>query len=425
MIVGQTISSAALGAVGATGAVAFLVFGFFFGLTGGFSVITAQRFGARDYDGMRRSVATGTLLCIAGTALVTAVCVPTTRLLLNFMRTPPELLDQACEYLSVIYWGIASLALYNLLANFIRALGDSRTPLIFLIVACVLNIGLDFLFILGFGWGVAGAAWATVVSQLLSGIACLVFVAVRFPILHLHRRDWRWDWSFALEHLAVAIPMALQFAITAVGVIVLQVGLNELGATVVTAFAAASRVDQLAIQPMISFGVAMATFAAQNYGARRYERIASGVRQCALISMLACIAGGLVVIVFGRPLMQLFVKEGGEEIVRAALTYLRISACFYLVLGLLFIYRNTLQGMGRTVVPMLAGVAELVARVGGTLFLIDRWGFVGACLITPFAWIGATVLLFAAYWSVMRRLRRPQPVAADFSAVQADATGLP
>ncbi len=410
LIVGRTLGENALGAVGGTGSLCFLIFGFFFGITSGCTVITAQRFGARDYEGVRRSVATSVIISSVITIFITTVFTPLTRPILELMQTPPELIDMSEKYLVVIFLGTAGMTFYNLLAGFIRALGDSRTPLIFLVVACLLNIVLDLIFILNFGWGVTGAAAATVLAQVLSGAGCLVFVIKRFPLLHLKKHDWRWNWNFAKVHLAVAVPMALQFTVIAIGVIILQVALNRLGATVINAFSAASRIDQLAIQPMISIGVAMATFAAQNYGAGRIDRIRRGVRVSATIAVGAAIIGTVVIINFGHYLIEIFFAEPNPETVDYALTYLKLSAFFYAALGLIFVFRNTLQGVGRAEMPLLSGIFELVIRAAGAVFMISRWGFIGACLISPLAWAGGAILTVAAYFWVMHHLKpAPRP----------------
>ena len=259
VIVGRTIGVQALAAVGATGPLCFLVLGFFFGFSSGVTVVTAQRFGAKDARGVRRSIAMATTLCTAISAAATIGSVILTGPLLRLMNTPEDIFDGSYAYLVVIFIGIGATVFYNLISGIIRALGDSRTPLIFLIIASILNIALDFIFILWFGMGVAGAAWATVISQLASGVWCLQFARRKYSQFQLKRQDWRFDWNFAWEHLRIALPMAFQFSITAVGVIVMQTVLNTFGSTAVAAFTAAAKIDQLAVQPGFSIGIAIAT----------------------------------------------------------------------------------------------------------------------------------------------------------------------
>lgn len=403
IIVGRTISVQALAAVGVTGGVCFLVLGFFFGLTSGFSVITGQRFGAGNHDGVRRSVAISAYLCILSTIVLTALCVVTAKPLFRLMNTPDDIFDDTVVYMVVIYYGIWAAVFYNLLSSIIRALGDSMTPLIFLVVASILNIGLDFLFILSFGMGIAGAAWATVLSQAISGFLCLWYVIRKFPILKMKRSDWKWDTAFALEHLRVGLPMAFQFSITAIGCIVLQSVLNLFGSDIVAGFTAGSKIDLVAVQPMASLGMAMATFAAQNYGAGRIGRIRTGVNRSVVLCLVVSLLAGAFVILLGRPLTRLFVGAGETAVEKASQTFLALNGCFYFVLGLLFIFRNTLQGMGFAFIPMMGGVAELVLRVIAALVLARCFGYNGVCLASPAAWVGATVILAAAYIVAMRR----------------------
>ncbi|SCJ40236.1 Multidrug-efflux transporter [Anaerotruncus sp. 2789STDY5834896] len=404
VIVGRTIGVTALAAVGATGSISFLVLGFVQGLTSGFSVITAQRFGAGDEAGVRRSFATSVLLSIASTAVVTTVSVLGARPLLELMQTPADIIDQSYAYIVCIFFGIGATVFFNLLSGIIRALGDSKTPLIFLIIACIVNIVLDFVLIVNVHMGVAGAAVATVAAQLLSGVCCLVYMFRRFSILKLKKSDWKFDPAFAWEHLRVALPMAFQFSITAIGVVVVQSVLNGFGSTSVAAFTAASKIDQVATQPLLSFGVAMATFTAQNYGAGHFHRIREGVKKCVVVSIAASILGAAVVIIFGGALTRLFVGNAAAEVISLSRTYLTAVSLFYWVLGLLFIFRNTMQGMGRALVPMSAGVTELVLRVVASFTLAKALGYLGVCLASPLAWIGAAVLLCIFYVRTMRTI---------------------
>ncbi len=408
IIVGRTVSVQALAAVGVTGGVSFLVLGFFFGLTGGFAVVTGQCFGAKNYDDVRRSVAVSTVLCIAISILVTGICVLTAHPLFVAMNTPADIFDDTLTYMLIIYYGIWASVFYNMISSIIRALGDSVTPLIFLVVASILNIGLDFLFILNFGMGVGGAAWATVLSQAISGFLCLWYVARRFPILKMKRSDWKWDTAFAWEHLRVGLPMAFQFSITAIGCIILQAVLNLFGSTVVAGFTAGAKIDAVAVQAIAAIGMTMATFAAQNYGAGRIGRIRTGVKKsillCVVFSALACV----FVILLGRPMTALFVGAGEKDVIDASQTFLVLNGAFYLILGLLFIFRNTLQGMGFAFIPLMGGVSELLLRVVAAFVFARYFGYPGVCLASPTAWIGATAILIVTYVIVMKRYARLQ-----------------
>ncbi len=411
-IVGRTLGDEALAAVGSTGAVMFLVFGFFFGLTNGLAVITAQRFGAGDYDGVRRSVTTSTYLCTLITVAMTVLCVLLCRPMLEWMNTPENIIENAYSYLIVIFGGTWTIVFYGMISSIIRALGDSITPLVFLIIASILNIVLDYVFILSFRSGVAGAGWATVISQAVSGFLCLFYVGRKFPILKLKRSDWTPDIPFSLEHLRVAVPMALQFSITAVGVVILQTVLNSFGSVYIAAYTVAAKIEQVAIQPLFSFSIAMATFTAQNFGAGNLERIRQGLRKCSAITILFSICIGIFLIVFAAPLTRLFLKtehpETLQEIVHGSQIFLNTSASCYIILGMLLIYRNVLQGMGHSFIPMMAGAAELVLRIIGALLLARYLGYLGVCLSNPLAWVGAVLMLWIDYLLVMRTLRKRQ-----------------
>ena len=409
LIVGRTIGVDALAAVGCTGSIMFLILGFTQGLTAGLSIVTAQRFGAGDEEGVRRSFAAGILIGGVITVFLTALSVALARPILTLMRTPANIIDGAYSYIVVIYAGIAAAVLFNLLSSVLRALGDSRTPLIFLVIACLINIGLDFLCILTFQMGVAGAAVATIAAQLLSGGACIVYIARRFPMLHLRREHWRVTREEIFEHLRVALPMGFQSSIIAIGSIILQFTLNGLGETAVSAYTAAQKIDLIATQPMMSFGMTMATYAAQNYGAGNVPRIRRGVLQCAMMSVSFSIVMGIVNNVFGKNLIGLFVV-GHPEVIETAQIYLAINGSCYFILSLLFIFRYTLQGLGQSFVPTFAGIMELCMRALAALVLAGMFGFAGACMANPLAWIGSCVPLSIAFLLTMRRLSYLAPV---------------
>lgn len=416
MIVGRTIGVDSLAAVGATASISFLILGFSQGLTSGFAVITAQRFGAGDMDGMRKSVTSSILLSVVITVVLTAISVPLARPILEWMQTPDDIIDDAYAYIVVIYAGIGASVMFNLLSNIIRALGDSRTPLLFLAAACVLNIGLDFLLILWCSMGVAGAAVATVISQLVSGGLCIVYIFKRFPVLRLQKSDWRVERKLLWDEVRVGLPMGFQMCIIAIGAMILQISLNRLGSVAIAGFIAAQKIDQLANQPMMSFGITMATYAAQNYGAGNMRRIRTGVRRCILLSVGFSVVCGVILIAAAKPLAGLFVGPERPEVLAHAQTYLLLNASLYFLLALLFIFRYTLQGLGKSLFPTIAGVAELLMRTFAAVLLANVWGFAGVCLANPIAWLGAVIPLSAAYIVTIRRLVRKadmEPASSD------------
>ena len=406
IIVGRTISVEALAAVGATGAISFLIIGFTNGLTNGFSIMVAQRFGANDHAGVRRSVAMGLTLCLIFSIVVTLIAVLTTRPLLMVMDTPADIMEDAYSYIIVIYYGIIATIYYNYLASIIRALGDSKTPLYFLLLASVLNIILDLVFILVFHMGVAGAGWATIIAQGISAILCALLIIKKMPLLKPKRRDWKWNGRFAWYHLRLGIPMAFQFSVTAVGVMVVQSVLNSFGSVAVAGYTAANKIEQLITQPFISLGVTMATYTGQNYGAGKLDRIKEGVRKCNIVVTCVAAAGIALLLLFGGFFTQLFVGSGNPEVVSFSRMYLNICAVFYLVLAYLFVYRNALQGMDKAFIALFGGVLELLARIVFALILGRTLGYAGVCITGPSAWVAATILFVVAYYYHIRKMDR-------------------
>lgn len=405
LIVGRTIGVNALAAVGCTGSITFLILGFVQGLTSGLSIITSQKFGAKNEDDVKKSFAASILISSAIAIIVTILSILLARPLLKLLQTPSEILDDAWIYLIIIFLGIPATVLFNLLSNAVRALGDSKTPLYFLIFACCINIILDLVFILYFHLGVAGAGIATVLSQLLSGILCISFIIKKVPILWLKRADFQMSYEVITSHLNVALPMAFQMSIIAIGSLMLQFALNGLGAASVAAYTASQKIESIATMPLGSFGTAMATYAAQNYGAGKFSRIRKGVFQCILMSGSFSILSGAINVIAGSQLTSIFVGSQETEVLSLSHTYLVISGCFYFALALLFIYRFTLQGLGKSFIPTVAGIMELIMRAVGALVLTGAFGFAGACASNPLAWIGACVPLAFSYYRTMKKLK--------------------
>jgi putative MATE family efflux protein len=404
-IVGRTIGLEALAAVGCTGSINFLILGFMMGFTQGASIITSQRFGAGNGNGIRKSFASSAVLGLGVSAALMAVSISSARPLLMLLRTPPEILEAAYSYIMVIYWGIPASLLFNLCSNMMRAVGDSFTPLVFLVIACVINIILDYVFILGFHTGVEGAAYATVIAQLLSGILCILMIIKKLPVLRLTKEDWKLDIQEILEHLRIALPMGFQMSIIAIGVVTVTFALNGLGTIAVAAYTTSQKIDMVATMPLGSFGVAMTTYTAQNYGARKIERIRKGVIQCAFMSCSFSIAMGILYFFAGHHFAALFL--GTEEAaISLSHTYLKINGCFYLMLACLFIFRQTLQGLGNSLIPTVAGIIELIMRTFAAIILSQYFGFTGLCFASPMAFIGACIPLTCALAFTLKRLTR-------------------
>lgn len=403
-IVGRTIGVNALAAVGCTGSIMFLILGFAQGLTAGLSIITAQKFGADDKQGVKESFVAGMAISMIVTIILTIISTISARTILELMNTPPEIIDDAYRFVFVIFLGIIASMFFNFYSNIIRALGDSRTPLVYLIAACILNVILEFAFILIFKMGVTGAAIATVIAQGVSALLCLMHIKRNLPILNLKKNDLKISKEVFLEHLKISLPMGFQASIIAIGAIILQFALNGLGATAVAGYTAAQKIDSIAIQPMMSFGITMATYTAQNYGAKKFQRIKDGVKQCALISVTFSIVVGLINIFAGHFLTGLFVGYEQKEVIALSQVYLTSNGIFYFILSLLFIYRYTLQGLGQSFIPTVAGVMELIMRSFAAIILSRPYGFLGVCLSNPLAWLGACIPLSLAYYITIKKI---------------------
>lgn len=404
IIVGRYLGVKSLAAVGSTGSINFLVIGFVLGLSSGFSVLVSQRFGANDEEGVKKAVASAIVLSTIATIILTIFGVFAAKPMLNLLNTPDDIIDIAHSYIVIILGGVFATFLYNMISSILRALGDSKTPLYFLIVSSILNIVLDLVFIINFSMGVAGAAYATIISQGVSGFLCLVYTAKKFPILRMNKSHFKFDSEYIKQHLIIGIPMALQFSITSIGVAIIQGAVNSFGSVVVAAFTAASRVEQLMMQPSITFGITMATYSAQNLGAGNIARIREGVKQCTKINILIAILSGVILVSFGPFFVNLFMPESDANVMAYSMKYLTISAMFFIPLSLIFIYRNTLQGMGYTFMPMMAGFGELVARTIVAFTLPGIIGYVGVCLASPVAWFAAAIPLILDYMSKMKKL---------------------
>lgn len=414
LIVGRTIGVNALAALGCTGSLNFFVLGFIMGFANGLAILTSQRFGAEDEEGVKRSFAASILLSIGLSVIITILALILVRPAMILLQTPEELMDEAVAYIRIIFAGLAATVFFNLTSNMIRALGDSRTPLVFLILACCVNIVLDLVLISVFHMGVEGAAIATVISQILSGVCCFWYIRRRMPALWVEKRHFLAFAGEAKEHIVLGLPMGFQMSIIAIGSLTLQFALNGLGATSVAAVTAAQKIDSIATMPLNSLGAAMATYSAQNYGAKRLDRIRTGVFQCILISVGISIVMGLVNFFAGGALTAVFVGGGETEVIELSEIYLSMNGMLYWVLALLFIYRFTLQGLGDSVTPTIAGVMELIMRGGAALLLAGPFGFTGAAASNPLAWIGACVPLGIAYYRTMNRMEHPETERKHF-----------
>lgn len=405
-IVGKFLGINALASVGASTSVVFLILGFCNGCCGGFGIPVAQKFGARDYSTMRRYVSVSLQLAAVMSVVIAVVTSILCGDILRMMSTPEIIFEGAYAYLLVTFIGVPCTFFYNLLSSIIRALGDSKTPFWFLLFSTVLNILLDLFCILYLGWGVTGAAIATVFSQGVSALLCYVYMMKRFDMLRSTPDERKFNGALARRLMYIGVPMGLQFSITAIGSIMLQSANNALGTACVAAFTAAMRIKMFFMCPLESLGIAMATYTGQNYGAGKPERIWMGVKASALMMIVYWAFTFAVLMLGARTFALLFVEATELEILKDTELFLHISVSFFPILGLLCILRYTIQGAGYTNLAMLSGVSEMIARVLVSLYAVPAFGFLAVCFGDPTAWIAAVMFLIPAFIFVYRRLVR-------------------
>ena len=402
VIVGKFVGTGALAAVGSTGTIMFLINGFVVGMTAGFTVLTAQKFGAGDMPAMRRTVAGASILSLIIGLILTAAFMLLMRPWLHLMNTPADIYADAYSYIMIISGGILAQMLYNLLASILRALGDSRVPLYFLILSALLNIVLDLVCVIVFHMGTAGAAIATIISQGVSGALCLVYIWKKVPMLHMTRDDWHPSGTILKAQLGVGIPLALQFSITAIGTMMVQPSLTILGPTLVAAFTAASKIEQVVTQAYVALGTTIATFSAQNIGAGNVARIRQGFRASTIIGVIYAFAAAALVMTVGKYMSYLFVSGDAELIMDSVDIYLKCVGIFFIPLTIVNVYRNGIQGLGYGLLPMMAGVAELIGRGAVAVIAAQQRSYLGVCLASPAAWILASALLLAMYYYIVK-----------------------
>lgn len=393
IIVGRVLGANALAAVGASSSVQFLVLGFCIGICGGFSIPVAQRFGAKNYSAMRQCIFLGGILTIFFALLLTIPCALFCDTILRALSTPHDIFADAYTYLLIIFLGIPSALLYNLLAGILRAVGDSRTPFIFLVISAILNSILDVVFIVLFKCGVEGAAFATVISQTVSAILCILVIVIKFSILHPKKNDMRWDFRKVGELFAVGLPMGLQYSITAIGSMVMQAANNALGSIYVSAFTAGSKIKQFTMCPFDALATAVSTFASQNYGAAKISRIKKGIKEGVFIGVLYGLCIGLLLVLFGRPIAMIFIEKSDTAIIDAASSYARAIGCFMWLIGILNVMRMTTQGLGFSSRAIFSGVMEMLARCVVSFALVPIFGFTAICFCDQSAWLCAVLYI--------------------------------
>lgn len=406
IVAGQFLGVDALAAIGSTGSLMFFVTGWLNGLSSGFAILVSQWFGAKQYDKMRHYVAMSIYLAAAFAIVMTIGLEALNEPILRLMNSPEDLMGSVKGYMGIIYAGLIVTAAYNSLAAFLRALGDSRSPLYFLIISAVINVFLDILFIVKIGMGVEGCAYATVIAQAISAVCCLIYIIKKFPILHLKKENFEISFTSFRYLLALGIPMGLQFSITAIGTIIVQGAVNIYGSVYMAGFSAAGKLQNIIATVFVAFGATTATYVGQNRGAGKMDRVKVGMKYTQIMILVWSVITMVIMFFFGKYMTWLFIDKSQTDVINVSVTYFHTVFWAYPFLGSIFLYRNGLQGLGYGLVPMLGGVFELVARSAIVMFVAGKTSFAGVCLADPAAWIAALIPLIPYYIYVMKKWDR-------------------
>lgn len=408
VIVGKYLGLEALAGVGSTGSINFFILGFAMGMTNGFAVPISQSFGANDYKRMRHFVIMSMYLCIIASIVITVLSVGFLDDILNIMRTPEDIYVYAYDYMLVILLGIFTNIAYNMTSGVLRALGDSKTPLYFLLIASFLNIILDLVFIINFKMGVIGASLATVISQGIAAILCIIFIWKKFDILKMEKQDFYYKQKSANLLIYIGIPMGFQTSIIAIGSIFLQSAVNYLGSIYVASYTVSCKIEQLAIQPFSTLGIVATTYTGQNLGAGKIDRIKDGMVKMTIIGLFLAILCSLIIYIFNVPLINLFLSEGDDKVtvIKYVQQYLKWVCFFFIPLMLLILYRASVQGMGDAIISVFAGITELLGRFVISIGLVGVIGYLAICLSCPVAWTGGALVVIPAYFYKIKKLEK-------------------
>lgn len=411
IIVGKTLGAEALAAVGATATIVYFELCFIQGFTGGFGILLGQAFGEKSEQKMRESAAASTVLSILCTLFLTIVLCALVHPILKWMNTPQDIYQRTYDYLFIIFLGSGATVFYNLISNMLRALGDSRTPLYFLIISSLLNVALDIIFIIPLGMGVGGAAWATVLAQLISAVLCIWYAGKKFEILRITRDIFRFRKDAVIRHIRIGFPMGFQMSVMCIGQLAMQAAVNHIGTDAIAGYTAASKVDQLAVLVDNAVGIAVANYVAQNFGARCWKRIRVGVTSCFLMLSGLNILMGAALLLGKSLVVPMFVNNPTPEIISYSDQYLWVIVPFYLFLGALLVYRTAIQSMGNTWAPFGACIIELIARVICASFVSAYLGYKAICFASPFAWMTALIWLLPIYFCYeLKKMRKKETV---------------
>lgn len=410
IIVGKQLGSNALAAVGSTGSINFMILGFCIGVCNGFAIPVAQCFGAKDYKALKSYITNCVWTSIIMAAVITTVIGIFTRDILILLRTPSGIIDDAYIYIFIVFMGIPATFLYNMASGILRSLGDSFTPVVFLVASSLVNIVLDLLLIPHMG--VAGAAVATVTSQALSGIVCTIYMTRKLKYLNFTKEDWKFNPVHCAKLCGMGVPMGLQYSITAIGSVILQTSVNDMGETYVAAVAAGSKIIMFLCCPFDAMGSTMATYGGQNVGAKRMDRIGAGLSACVKMGIIYSLAALVVLALTADKLALLFVNADETQLIHYIYMYCVGNASFFIGLALVNIVRFMIQGLGYPTFAIIAGVCEMVARAVAGFVLVPHFGFICVSLASPLAWLCADIFLIPAYLWVSKQLKKKFSVEA-------------
>ncbi|HFU4458714.1 TPA: MATE family efflux transporter [Streptococcus suis] len=410
MIVGHTLGKEAFASVGSTASLIFLIIGFAQGVTNGLTILSAQRFGAEDFEGLKKSFVHGLFYSFLISLILTILALTFLQPILVLMKTPASIIQHSQAFLTAMFGGLTFTIFYNFLSSALRSLGNSKTPLVALIIACFINIGLDFFFILVMKWGVFGAGFATITAQACSVIFLIFYIVKKVPQYHINFSDLRLDKNNLKKHAQLGFPMGFQASIIAIGAMTLQFMVNQLGTDAIAAQAIALRTDQLAMLPMVNLGLAIATFTAQNYGAKLYDRIREGVRKALYLNIAWALIFALILVLGNRFFSGLFLPNASQTVLDLALVYYIINGSCYWIVASLFILRSFIQGLGKGFIPTLAGFGELIFRAAVAVIGMQYFGFYGTAAANPAAWIGSILVLIPSSIIFMKKLKAGQSI---------------
>ncbi|NLC18600.1 MAG: MATE family efflux transporter [Clostridiales bacterium] len=397
IVVGKFVGKDALAAVGSTASLVFLISGLTFGLSGGISIVIAQYFGAKDYDKVRKSFATATYLVITLALIMSLVGIFSSRFLLELINTPESIINQSDLYMKIIFAGTIGVAVFFGMSGVLRALGDSRTPLKFLILSSIINVVLDLLFVIAFRWDVAGVAIATVIAQIISGICCTVYALKKVKILRMPLKEFVPDLDILKKCLKLGIPVALQNILVSISLVAIQGVVNRFDEVVIAAQTVVARIEQLVLQPFMSVGTALASYAGQNMGAGKSERAKKGYYSATLIIVAFSLLMLPMMYFGGEYFMRLFTKKEDVDVVITGVKAIRITCFFYSAVGMIFITRNFLSGAGDMNIAMLMGITEVICRVLLANILVNFVSFYGIWWATGLTWVLAAAVGIIRY----------------------------